>query len=130
MGDGRAEGSSTIGDRGQAAISLMPDVDGVHIRIFESLQLEGSYVGDLLYGYVYPLKGNQDPVPRLHYCFLTAPPLSLHPLPSLISNCLNLPFGTQERSWRLESVPYKQEMGNTERLPCPGAPQRPARFQV
>ena len=28
MGDGRAEGSSTIGDGGQAAISLMPDVDG------------------------------------------------------------------------------------------------------
>ena len=35
MGDGRAEGSSTIGDGGQAAISLMPDVDGTHIRIFE-----------------------------------------------------------------------------------------------
>ena len=28
MGYGRAEGSSAIGDRGQAAISLMPDVDG------------------------------------------------------------------------------------------------------
>ena len=28
MGDGRAEGSSTIGDGGQAAISLMHDVDG------------------------------------------------------------------------------------------------------
>ena len=28
MGDGRAERSSAIGDRGQAAISLMPDVDG------------------------------------------------------------------------------------------------------
>ena len=28
MGDGRAEGSSAIGDRGQAAISFMPDVDG------------------------------------------------------------------------------------------------------
>ena len=28
MGDGRAEGSSAIGDRGQAAISLRPDVDG------------------------------------------------------------------------------------------------------
>ena len=28
MGDGRAEGSSAIGDRGQAAISLTPDVDG------------------------------------------------------------------------------------------------------
>ena len=28
MGDGRAEGSSAIGDGGQAAISVMPDVDG------------------------------------------------------------------------------------------------------
>ena len=28
MGDGRAEGLSAIGDRGQAAISLTPDVDG------------------------------------------------------------------------------------------------------
>ena len=48
MGDGRAEGSSAIGDGGQAAISLMPDVDGMHIHIFESSQLEGLYVGDLL----------------------------------------------------------------------------------
>ena len=28
MGDGRPEGSSAIGDGGQAAVSLMPDVDG------------------------------------------------------------------------------------------------------
>ena len=28
MGDGRTEGSSAIGDGGQAAISLMPEVDG------------------------------------------------------------------------------------------------------
>ena len=28
MGDGRAEGLSAIGDGGQAAISLMPDVGG------------------------------------------------------------------------------------------------------
>ena len=28
MGDGRAEGSSAIGDGGQAQISLMPDTDG------------------------------------------------------------------------------------------------------
>ena len=28
MGDGRAEGWSAIGDRGQAAVSLMLDVDG------------------------------------------------------------------------------------------------------
>lgn len=33
MGDGRAAGSSVIGDRGQAAASLRPD--------FESLQREG-----------------------------------------------------------------------------------------
>ena len=49
MGDGRAEGSSAIGDGGQAAMSLTPDIDGKHVRIFESLQLEGSYVGELLY---------------------------------------------------------------------------------
>ena len=41
--------------------------------------------------------GNQDPAPSLYYCFLTVPPLSLHPLPSLISNCLNLPLGTLGR---------------------------------
>ena len=28
VGDGTAEGSSAIGDGGQAAISLMPDADG------------------------------------------------------------------------------------------------------
>ena len=50
---------------------------------------------------MYPLRQNQDPAPRLHYCFLSAP-LSLHPLPSLMSNFLNLPFGTQGRSWRLD----------------------------
>ena len=80
------------------------------------------------YCYVYPLRRNQDPAPRLCYCFLTVPPLSLHPLPSLISNCLNLPFGTQGRSWRLKPIPYKQEMGDTERISCPGAPQGPAQF--
>ena len=48
MGDGKAEGSSAIGDRGQAAISLIPDTDGTHLEIFESSQLEGSNVGDLL----------------------------------------------------------------------------------
>ena len=47
VGDGRAAGSSAIGDGGQAAISLTPDVDGMHVHIFESSQLEGSYVGDL-----------------------------------------------------------------------------------
>ena len=48
MGDGRAEGLSAIGDGGQAAISLTPDVDGTQVCIFESSQLKGSYVGDLI----------------------------------------------------------------------------------
>ena len=55
MEDGRAEGSSAIGDGGQAAISLMPDVDGLHVCIFEISQLEGSYVGDLTVMSVFPL---------------------------------------------------------------------------
>ena len=49
MRDGRAEGSSAIGDRRQAVISFTPDVDGMHICIFGNTQLEGSYVGHLLY---------------------------------------------------------------------------------
>ena len=43
------KGSSAIGDRGQATISLTPDVDGLHFRIFESSKLERSYLVDLLY---------------------------------------------------------------------------------
>ena len=59
--------------------------------------------------FCYPLRWNQDPAPRLHYCFLAAPPLSLHCLLCLVNNCLNLPFGIQERSWSLESIPcYKR----------------------
>ena len=58
---------------------------------------------------------NQDPVPRLHYCFLAAPPLSLHPVPSVInSSSLNLSFGIHGRSWRLESIPYRQETAGEE----------------
>ena len=49
MGDGGAEGSPATGDGGQGAISLTPDVDSMHLLIFESSELEGSYVGDLLY---------------------------------------------------------------------------------
>ena len=49
MEDGRAEGSSEIGDGGQAAMSLMPDADGMHARLLERSQLEGLYVGDLVY---------------------------------------------------------------------------------
>ena len=47
--------------------------------------------------------------------FLAAPPL--------ISNCLNLPFGTQERSRRLDSVSYKQENRGQKGL-CAQEPHR------
>ena len=49
MGDGGAEGSSAMGDGGQAAVSLKPDIDAMHVCILGILQLEDSYVGDLLY---------------------------------------------------------------------------------
>ena len=79
------------------------------------------------YFYVYPLRQNQDPAPRLHYCFLAAPALSLLPLSSLLSSGLNLTFGIQGKSWRLEPVPYEQRMKTTERLP--GTPKGPAWLQ-
>ena len=60
------------------------------------------------YCYVYPLRRNLHPAQRLHYCFLTVPLMSPPPLRSLISNCLNLPFGTQERSWRLHEAYFLQ----------------------
>ena len=41
VGDGKAEGLSATGDRGQAAISLTPD--RTHIGIFESLKLEVNF---------------------------------------------------------------------------------------
>ena len=58
MEDGRAEGSSEIGMEGKlqccSYLTLMVQVlvpywNQMHICIFESLQLEGSCVGDLLY---------------------------------------------------------------------------------
>ena len=52
VGDGRAEGSSTTGDRGPVANSLTPDMDGMFACIFKSSQLEGWYAGDLLYVHV------------------------------------------------------------------------------
>ena len=53
---------------------------------------------------IYTLRGNQDPDPRLHYCFLIALALSLHPLSPLIRSCLNLSFGMKGRSWRLNEA--------------------------
>ena len=44
----RAEGSSAVGDGGQAAILLTPDVDEMRVCILQSSQLDGSVVGDFL----------------------------------------------------------------------------------
>ena len=53
MGDGRAEGWSAIGDGGQAAISLTPDIDGLGfgflVELDARLHLEKFVCGDLLY---------------------------------------------------------------------------------
>ena len=74
---------------------------------------------------MYHLRLNKDPAPRLHCCFLATSPLTLHPLPSWISNCSNLCFETQGMSWRLESVPY-EKWDYTQQLQYPGAPPGPA----
>ena len=60
MGDGRAEGLSAVGDGGQATMSLMPDADGTHVPTFENSQLEGLYVGDLLYYIGGPSQSNKE----------------------------------------------------------------------
>ena len=49
MGDGGVEKSSATRDRGQAATSLTPDIDGMHVCNFECSQHKCSYVGDLVY---------------------------------------------------------------------------------
>ena len=51
--------------------------------------------------------------------FLAAPPL--------ISNCQNLPLGTQGKPWRLESCP--QEMGNGK-ASVPGSPTGPCSVSI
>ena len=51
-----------------------------------------------------------------HHCLLTASPLFLLTLTPLMSNCLNLPFGTQGRSRTLTTFLYRQAMVNMERF--------------
>ena len=42
MGDGRGEGSLTIRDSGQAAVSLTPDVDGTGSGVYSVYHLKQS----------------------------------------------------------------------------------------
>ena len=81
--------------------------------------------------YVYSFSGNQDPAGGLCYCFSRVSPSSLHPLPSLISNCLNLSLWTQGRPWRLnEGHLLKPRNGDIERLLCLAAQQGPVWYII
>ena len=74
------------------------------------------------------LSRNQDRVSRL-YCHLIVSPLFLYPLPSLISNCLNPPFGTQGRSRRLNEAYILQTKNGEHRIDLYSrAPQTPVQF--
>ena len=55
-----------------------------------------TWVGALVqrHGFACSSRRNQNPALTLGYCLKTAPPLFLHSLPFLISNCLILPLGT------------------------------------
>ena len=65
--------------------------------------------------------GGTRTLPRGFTILLTAPPWSLHPLPSLTSNCLNLLFGSQGMSRRLKPIPQTRKGGH--RKAC--VPRRP-----
>ena len=45
---------------------------------------------------------------KIFVSWLFLPWLCIYPVPSWIDNCSDLFFGTQGRSWRPESVPYKK----------------------
>ena len=74
------------------------------------------------------LNRNQDPVSRLYHHLIVSP-LFLDPLPFLISNCLNPPFGTQGRSRRLNEAYILQTRNGEHRTDLYStAPQSPAQF--
>ena len=75
------------------------------------------------------LEAEQEPCPKAALLLLGYSSLdSVSILPSWISNCSNLCFEAQGRSWRLESVPYKK-LGYAQQLLYPGAPQGPGELQ-
>jgi len=82
------------------------------------------------YCYVYFLRMNQDPAPRLLYCFLTRSSLSLHPIPSLISNYFKLPFGEHRKSWRLNEAYFLKIRNVYTKAFVPGAPHGCSQFHI
>ena len=74
------------------------------------------------------LSRNPDSVSRLYHHLIVSP-LILYPLPSLISNCSNPPFGTQGRSRRLKEANILQTRNGEHRTDLYSrAPQSPAQF--
>ena len=74
------------------------------------------------------LSRNQNPVWRLYHHLIVSP-LFLYPLPSLISNRLNPPFGAQGRSRRLNEAYILQTRNGEHRIDLYSrAPQIPAQF--
>ena len=70
------------------------------------------------------------PCPKIALLFLNCSSFFSYPFLSLISNSLNMPFGTRNGHGAcVKPISYKQETGETERLLCPGTPQSPAQFQ-
>ena len=82
-------------------VSFFPGIKNASLT--SSICWELSSVEELKDIIIYIPRGGTLP-PELHYSLLIAPLWSLHPLPSLIRNCLNLPFRTQGRSWRLKFI--------------------------
>ena len=79
------------------------------------------------YCYACFLSKNQDLASRLYPHLIVL--LFLYPLPSLISNCLNLPFVTQGRSRRLNEAYILQTRNGEHRTDLYSrVPQSPAQF--
>ena len=81
------------------------------------------------YCYVYPLRRIQDPTLIVAPSFLTAPPLFLPSLTSMISSCLKLPCGTQGGSGQTKPFPYKWATGTCKGFGPRRASQGPAQLQ-
>ena len=73
---------------------------------FDQTLEDGEGQGKLVCCSPWDLK-ESDTTEGLNKHFLAAPPFFLHSLPSLISNCLNLPFEIQKMSWRLNETYFQ-----------------------
>lgn len=73
------------------------------------------------------LEAEPGPCPKAAVLFLDCSFLDPASLSSLISYCLNLPFRTQGKSWKLKLIYGNQKMGDTEKFVW-RSPHGPAQF--